>query len=886
MIKLGNKKLCESCFAETASEKCAFCGYDKHTAVADPTVLPCGSILMGRYIVGRVIGKGGFGITYLAYDSKMEKVIAIKEFYPFGLAIRTTGNPTVSVTNSEAASVFKNGAEKFYNEAKLVSKFNGNPNIVSVYEFFYENDTVYFTMEYLRGETLKSYVNNHGKLTPGQAVFVADAVSNALMAAHSSKVLHRDISPDNIMLCNDGTVKLLDFGAARQVMAEKSQSLSVILKPGFAPLEQYQKKGKQGPWTDIYSLGASLYYAMTLDTLEDPMTRMEEDSDFLSNFHNIDENLWSVIEKATMLRIADRYADIFEFRKGLESTQIEAVQIVDTVESLSSSHVLRTAQPIDASTITISPQNITASSLTANGYAEKSKKKTDLPVKLIIGIIIAVALIAGIIAAAALFGEKEDNKTYGGSGGGSPVISENINPIPGSKEKDTTTTATAPASDTRFIINDPDNYLTSSNEDTLTRYALDIVYNFDCNVLVSVQYIGVSAISEDTIPDSVYYDYFPKKTDGIAVIFFENDNTTYYKIYSYGSCFSKYTDKLAAIETEAKNKKSKCMPYFKTALLDICDIEDYEITQTVTAATQTTKKEKTTEETTTTAKSSATTAKETTTKSATTPTKATNTAPTEVKIGGKTYSVKLTSLELNGLGLKDKDIANLQYMKNLTYLNLCDNKLTDVSVLGNLKKLQNVQLHNNNISDISFVKNLDKLNCLAANNNKIKDLSPLKGKKKITQLWLDDNPISDLSPISGLTNLTAVGFTRCPIKKLDAFAKLTKLETICLEGSGVSDISGLKKCTKLRYVYLGRCKVTDVSALKGSKGISELYLDNNPIDEDSIQTFKGITMRKGGYLCLINTKLDSDDQINRICELVKCSGSYKIAIFVDQIYEV
>lgn len=287
MIKLGNKQLCESCFAETASETCEVCGYNKNTAAADPTILPCGSVLMGRYVVGHVIGKGGFGITYLAYDSKMEKTVAIKEFYPFGLAVRSSGSPIVSVTNAEAASVFQNGAEKFYNEAKLVSKFNGNPNIVSVYEFFYENDTVYFSMEYLKGETLKSYVNKHGTLTAEQAVFVADAVSNALMAAHSSNVLHRDISPDNIMLCDDGTVKLLDFGAARQVMAERSQSLSVILKPGFAPLEQYQKKGRQGPWTDIYSLGATLYYSMTLDTLEDPMTRMEDDSEFLANSYDI-----------------------------------------------------------------------------------------------------------------------------------------------------------------------------------------------------------------------------------------------------------------------------------------------------------------------------------------------------------------------------------------------------------------------------------------------------------------------------------------------------------------------------------------------------------------------------------------------------------------------
>ena len=204
-----------------------------------------GSVLNQRYMTGRVIGKGGFGITYLAYDLKLDTRIAVKEYYPMGMAIRNPGSTLVSVSNQESEESFKNGAEKFYNEAKMVAKFNGNPNIVSVHDFFYENDTVYLTMGYLEGETLKSYLKNKGTLNEGQAVKVLQDISSALMASHSMNILHRDVSPDNIMLCDDGSIKLLDFGAARQVVAEQSQSLSVILKQGFAPLEQYQKKGKK-----------------------------------------------------------------------------------------------------------------------------------------------------------------------------------------------------------------------------------------------------------------------------------------------------------------------------------------------------------------------------------------------------------------------------------------------------------------------------------------------------------------------------------------------------------------------------------------------------------------------------------------------------------------
>ena len=329
MVIINHKKLCENCFAETDRSPCPVCGFDKNRYVRDPMTLTIGNILENRYVIGGVIGKGGFGTTYLAYDRKLECRVAVKEYYPYGLAVRTPGTTTVSVSNAEAKETFTNGAEKFYDEARLVAQFNGNPNIVSVHDFFYENDTVYFTMGYLEGQTLKAYLKERGALSPGQAVCVAQSISSALMATHSLNVLHRDISPDNIMVCKDGTIKLLDFGAARQIVTEGSQSLSVILKQGFAPLEQYQKKGKQGPWTDIYSLGATLYYALTLDTLDDPMSRFEEDEEYSSNKHHIVDELWRVIKKATALRIQDRYQDIFEWKKELNGLSIKPEPLVE-----------------------------------------------------------------------------------------------------------------------------------------------------------------------------------------------------------------------------------------------------------------------------------------------------------------------------------------------------------------------------------------------------------------------------------------------------------------------------------------------------------------------------------------------------------------------------
>ena len=332
MIEINGKRLCENCFSESEGEFCRYCGYNSSVTVSDPTMLKPGSILLGKYIIGKVIGKGGFGVTYLAYDNSTGKKAAIKEYFPYGMALRSAGVTAVSVANMTNADAFKLGAEKFYDEAKLVSRFNGNPNIVGVYEFFYENNTVYFVMEYIQGHTLKEHINSTGKLNAAQALFLIQNVSNALMAAHSSAVLHRDVSPDNIILCDNGDIKLIDFGAARQVAAEHSQSFSVILKPGFAPLEQYQKKGNQGPWTDIYSLGTTLYYAMTGDIPEDPMSRLDDDSLFSSNRHNIDAELWNVISKATQLKIEDRYADIFQLKNDLSKISYSAEQIITPKE--------------------------------------------------------------------------------------------------------------------------------------------------------------------------------------------------------------------------------------------------------------------------------------------------------------------------------------------------------------------------------------------------------------------------------------------------------------------------------------------------------------------------------------------------------------------------
>lgn len=335
VLKLRVKR-CGVCFsvAEKRGGVCPVCGCSGGEAL-EPDILPRGTKLSGRYVIGGCIGRGGFGITYLAYDKKLNKTIAIKEFFPT-MAARRSGRHIIP--NSEKnAEQFNIGAEKFFDEAEIVRRFNGNPNIVSIYECFYENNTAYYAMEYLDGITLQKYVKEYGPLNCGQAAYVADRLTMAMVVLHSAKVLHRDISPDNVMICRDGNVKLIDFGAARQFLSDGSLGYTVIMKTGFSPMEQYSQETGLDVRADIYSVGTLLYYALTGNVPESPYKRLKDDSVFHLNSANADDGLRAVIEKAAAIMPSERYDSAEDFRSALSELDIEmtAVSVPDEYNSFS-----------------------------------------------------------------------------------------------------------------------------------------------------------------------------------------------------------------------------------------------------------------------------------------------------------------------------------------------------------------------------------------------------------------------------------------------------------------------------------------------------------------------------------------------------------------------
>ena len=316
---------CMGCMStyEAIDEMCPFCGYIEGTPAKEAYHIKPGSLLHDRYTVGRAIGFGGFGITYIAWDNKLMQKVAIKEYMPSEYATRVPGNLTVTIYDGERYTEFMTGLQKFLDEAQRLAKFQNVPGIVRILDSFSENLTAYIVMEYLDGMTLKQYLAEHGgKLPYEEAVEFILPVLAALQAVHKEGIIHRDISPDNIFITEDGEVKLLDFGAARYASTGYSKSLSVILKPGYAPAEQYLSHGEQGPWSDVYATAATLYRMITGVVPEEALERKEKDT--LKPPSALGAKLPKNAEKAILnalnVRVENRTASAEEFEAQLLST--------------------------------------------------------------------------------------------------------------------------------------------------------------------------------------------------------------------------------------------------------------------------------------------------------------------------------------------------------------------------------------------------------------------------------------------------------------------------------------------------------------------------------------------------------------------------------------
>ncbi len=314
---------CYNCFTMRAGVgPCPHCGYDPEwDRGRHPNALPHGSILAGRYITGRVLGQGGFGVTYVALDRPTDKKMAIKEYLPVSAAYRMAGGVQVSANAETGGRSFSYGLDRFLEEAETLAKFSGTPGIVAVCSFFRENGTAYFVMDYVEGVSFKVYLRSHeGRVGWQEAVDILQPVMRALETVHQAGVVHRDVAPDNIYITGGGGVKLLDFGAARYSLGDKSRSLDVILRPGYAPREQYLSRSRQGPFTDVYSLAACFYAAITGYLPQEALERAERDELVPFSRHGVylPPKLETAIYKGLAVDAADRYQTMEAFLAAVE----------------------------------------------------------------------------------------------------------------------------------------------------------------------------------------------------------------------------------------------------------------------------------------------------------------------------------------------------------------------------------------------------------------------------------------------------------------------------------------------------------------------------------------------------------------------------------------
>lgn len=315
---MEDRKLCMRCMARKADEQeaCPVCGFIERDFVPEKHHLPPRTILKGQYLVGCALGEGGFGITYIGWDLFLHMPVEIKEYFPSGVVIRDQGQHTVNVFAGKDEQSFLLGRDRFFREAQKVARFDNNPGVVSVKNCFLENGTAYIIMEYISGINLGTYAAQRGgKLGFQETLQLLKTPIQTLEELHRYSTYHRDISPENLMLSKTGTVKLIDFGSAMESDSEKKTRV-LMVRSGYSPVEMYSSTGKDGPYSDVYSMAATIYKLITGVTPPAATERLNADSlvrPTMLGVKEISQEQEAALMKGMAVQLNDRYQTMAEF---------------------------------------------------------------------------------------------------------------------------------------------------------------------------------------------------------------------------------------------------------------------------------------------------------------------------------------------------------------------------------------------------------------------------------------------------------------------------------------------------------------------------------------------------------------------------------------------
>ncbi len=318
---------CPHCMRELTGLRggaCPFCGFNAQKSPQPAEAMPRNTILNGKYLVGDVLGRGGFGITYIGFDLSLESRVAIKEYYPSGAAMRREGESELYWSSSYKFHSSREDAKNYFlKEARKMARVENIPSVVRVRETFLANETAYIVMDYVEGETLKARLRREGPMTYTACYALLRPMMQDLCKIHRQGVIHRDISPDNIMIQGDGSVKLLDLGAAKDLNKHSDEVSVPVGKNGYSPMEQYLNNGRIGPWTDVYALCATIYYACYGKRVPQSLERLEQDTlrFDLPTREPIPPYVVGALRKGLAVRAADRTQSVDALLDQLEEEQ-------------------------------------------------------------------------------------------------------------------------------------------------------------------------------------------------------------------------------------------------------------------------------------------------------------------------------------------------------------------------------------------------------------------------------------------------------------------------------------------------------------------------------------------------------------------------------------
>lgn len=324
-MRVNGRERCVGCMKPlTAEGRCVYCGMQQDKYRPIPRCLRPGMCLRDRYVLGRVLGEGSFGISYIAWDCLLDTVVAIKEYFQASLVSRHISeedeDTNVYIYEKRESRKYQESLKKYLGEAKSLSAYYDLDGIVSVRDFFYANNTAYIVMGYVDGISVKEYVEKNGPIEGEKFLRMLEPVIKSLAKVHQTGVLHRDISPDNMLLTRDDKLVLIDFGAARKENINMTRSMTVVFKRGFSPEEQYRTRGQQGAWTDVYALCATAYYALTGKAPDESIQRvLEDDMTSLTEMTDVDLPMRQkrAFMKGMTVDFHHRYQTMDELYQGL-----------------------------------------------------------------------------------------------------------------------------------------------------------------------------------------------------------------------------------------------------------------------------------------------------------------------------------------------------------------------------------------------------------------------------------------------------------------------------------------------------------------------------------------------------------------------------------------